>query len=414
MRPWLLGCLLTVAACSFDKPPPVGGDDAGDDDPIDAPPGEDPDAPPGEACTPVQGTPALTTEVVAQGLDMPVFVTSPPGERRLFILEKKGPIRIVDESGVLLPDPFITLDVANVTSVGDERGLLGLAFHPDYATNRKFYVFYSDNGSDTVVEQYLASESNPNVADPESGERVLFLQDPYSNHNGGMIAFGPDGYLYIGIGDGGSGGDPEEWAEDLTVLFGKILRIDVDQLPYTIPNDNPFAGSTTAADEIWSYGLRNPWRWSFDRMTGDMYIGDVGQNAWEEVNVEPADSPGGVHYGWDTREGKHCFEPSTGCETTGRTDPVYEYSQSGGGCTVVGGYVYRGCRMPGHHGTYFFAEYCSGWVRSFEWDGGTGYTDEAEWSGLALDNIVSFGEDGQGELYIVTIDPGEVRRIVPE
>ena len=416
MRVLLLLAALPLAACSFDRP-----DDVGDDTPdidaslIDAPPGTDPDASPG-TCDPVAGTPALTLDPVVNGLDMPVFVTSPPGDDRLFVVEKQGGIRIVD-NGLLLPTPFATLDVANVTSLSDERGLLGLAFHPDFATNRKLYVFYSDNSSDTVVDQYLADDANPNVIDPSTQTQVLFLDDFAGNHNGGMIAFGPDGYLYIGIGDGGGAGDPNEYGENLNVLFGKILRIDVDTLPYTIPADNPYAGGG-GRGEIWSYGLRNPWRWSFDRQTGDMYIGDVGQNAWEEVNVEPAGTPN-RHYGWDSREGAHCYEPSTGCATAGRTDPVHEYAQSGspGGCTVVGGYVYRGCQMPGYHGVYFFADYCGGWIRSFQWDGAGGVSNLVNHPGLAVDDIVSFGQDADGELYVVVQDGpngGAVLRIAPE
>jgi hypothetical protein len=265
-----------------------------------------------------------------------------------------------------------------------------------------------------VVEQYLADANNPNIADTDSGSVVWDLQDIYSNHNGGMIAFGPnDGYLYIGIGDGGSGGDPNDYGENIEQEFGKLLRIDVDTLPYTIPSGNPFVGES-GLDQIWAYGLRNPWRWSFDRETGDLYIGDVGQNAREEVDVQPASSPGGVNYGWDTMEGTRCNEPTSGCSQTGRTLPVYEYTHSDG-CTVIGGYVYRGCSMPDYHGTYFFSEYCGNWTRSFRWNGSTGYTDETEHAGLSdIGDIVSFGEDAQGELYIVVQDLGRVYKVVPQ
>jgi glucose/arabinose dehydrogenase len=404
---------LLLAACSFDKPSDVDDDGGGGDDAatIDAPAGDiDAFVP---TCTPVQGTPALDLEPVVSGLDMPVFVGSPPGDPRLFILEKAGEIRIV-EDGLLLPAPFATLDVANVTSLNDERGLLGLAFAPDYATSRKLYVFYMDNASDHQVDQYLADATNPNLIDTTSRQPVFTLDDFAGNHNGGMMAFGPDGMLYIGIGDGGSGDDPNDYGENVSVTFGKILRIDVSSLPYAIPSGNPYAGGG-GAPEVWHYGLRNPWRWSFDRMTGDMYIGDVGQNQWEEVDVVAAGTSN-VNFGWDTREAAHCHEPTTGCPTTGRTDPVYEYGHAEG-CTVVGGYVYRGCRMPGYHGTYFFGEYCGGWIRSFQWNGSTGFSNEVEHAGLAIDDIVSFGEDAAGELYVVVQDSangGAVHRIVPQ
>jgi glucose/arabinose dehydrogenase len=365
-------------------------------------------------CEVVEGRPALGLVQIASGLDMPVYVTSPPGDARLFVLEKTGAVRVIEE-GTLLPDPFLDVSVPGISDLSDERGLLGLAFHPGYAENRKLYVFYTDANSDTVVEQYLASESNPNQADPASATQVFYLQDFAGNHNGGTIQFGPDGYLYIGIGDGGGANDPMDYGQNLDVAFGKILRIDVDELPYTIPADNPFAGATPGLDEIWAYGLRNPWRWSFDRMTGDLYIGDVGQGAWEEWDVEPASSPGGVNYGWNDREGAHCFDPDPGCATDGRVDPVYEVSQGEGACSAIGGYVYRGCQMPGYHGTYFFADYCGGWVRSFEWDGAGGYTDFTEWPSLGGGgDIVSFGEDADGELYLVRQDTGQIMRIVPQ
>jgi len=366
------------------------------------------------SCDVVEGQPPLGLVEVATGFDMPVYVTSPPGDPRLFVLEKTGAVRII-EDGLVLPEPFLDVSVPSITELGDERGLLGLAFHPDYAQNRKLYVFYTDPGSDTVVEQYLASEANPNLADPASATEVFFLDDFAGNHNGGTIQFGPDGYLHIGIGDGGNANDPMDYGQNLDVAFGKILRIDVDELPYTIPADNPFAGATAGLDEVWAYGLRNPWRWSFDRMTGDLYIGDVGQGAWEEWNVEPAGSPGGVNYGWNDREGAHCFEPDPGCATDGRVDPVYEVSQDEGVCSAIGGYVYRGCQMPGYHGTYFFADYCAGWVRSFTWDGAGGYDNFTEWPSLGGGgDLVSFGEDANGELYLVRQDTGQIMRIVPE
>ncbi len=389
-----------------------GDDDGGGT--VDGPPGSHPDA--DYSCDPVAGEPALGLVEVATGFDMPVFVTSPPGDPRLFVLEKSGAIRIID-NGVVLPDPFLEVATPNITDLSDERGLLGLAFHPDYATNRKLYVFYTDTGSDTVVEQYLAEAANPNLADESSAQQVFFLDDFAGNHNGGMIGFGPDGYLYFGIGDGGGSNDPNENGQDVDAYFGKLLRVDVSNLPYSSPATNPFVGGP-GLDEIWSYGLRNPWRWSFDRETGDLYIGDVGQNRVEEIDVAPA-ATAGRNYGWDNREGTECFSDST----TGNnvpsdcsapyTQPVYDYTH-GDGCTVIGGYVYRGCRMPGHHGRYFFADYCGGWVRSFRWDGGAGFDAELEHPDLGGADIVSFGQDFQGELYIVRQDTGQVMKIVPQ
>jgi glucose/arabinose dehydrogenase len=406
-----------------------GGGSSGDDDddtPIDAPATDDsgnpivdaapaPDAPPLPVCEPVTGVPTLDLQVIASDLDMPVFVTSPPGDPRLFVLEKKGSILLIKD-GVVQPTPFLTIDVANVSSLSDERGLLGLAFHPQYATNRKFYVFYMDNSSDHVVAEYQASAVNPDVADPTSYQLVLHVDDIASNHNGGMLDFGPDGYLYIGIGDGGGANDTAQNGQNLDVAMGKILRLDVATLPYTIPADNPFAGATPGLDEIWSYGWRNPWRWSFDRETGDMYVGDVGQDTWEEVSIEPADAPGGLNYGWRIMEGNHCRGGTSGCDMTGKVPAAFEYAQAGspGGCTVIGGYVYRGCRMPDLHGTYFLADYCNNWVRSFEWTEAGGVANVTNHPGLATDDIVSFGQDAQGELYIVSQGNGQVLKIVPQ
>jgi glucose/arabinose dehydrogenase len=363
-------------------------------------------------CEVVAGRPALGLEEVASGLDMPVFVTAPPADPRLFILEKTGAIRIV-EDGMLLPEPFLELGVTALDGLDDSHGLFALAFHPDFHANRRVFVYYTDPSTDLVVEQYLVSEDNPNVADPASATRVLFVDAFGGSHNGGTIQFGPDGYLYLALGDSGGSNDPRNYGQDLEVLHGKMLRIDVDELPYTIPPDNPFAGATPGLDEIWAYGLRNPWRWSFDRATGDLYLSDVGQGAWEEWNVQPASSPGGVNYGWSDREGAHCFDPVTECATEGRTDPVHEVSQDTGACAAIGGYVYRGCRMPGYQGTYFFADYCAAWVHSFEWTQAGGAGPVTDWPSLGGGDIVSFGEDASGELYVVRQGLGQVLRIVP-
>jgi len=368
------------------------------------------------SCDVVEGQPPLGLVEVATGFDMPVYVTSPPGDPRLFVLEKTGAVRII-EDGLVLPEPFLDVSVPSITELGDERGLLGLAFHPDYAQNRKLYVFYTDPGSDTVVEQYLASEANPNLADPASATEVFFLDDFAGNHNGGTIQFGPDGYLHIGIGDGGNANDPMDYGQNLDVAFGKILRIDVDELPYTIPADNPFAGATAGLDEVWAYGLRNPWRWSFDRMTGDLYIGDVGQGAWEEWNVEPAGSPGGVNYGWRVMEGTLCGTPSPApapaCGSSLLARPVVEYSHASG-CSITGGTVYRGS-IPALRGLYFYADFCS--ARIWTYQRSTGQVVERTSAlrppgGSTIDSIVAISENAVGELFLVDLG-GEIFQITP-
>jgi glucose/arabinose dehydrogenase len=410
-----IALLVLLAACKNGG----SGDDADDGDDvqqIDARPGaidanpNDPDAV-SAACNPVAGVPALAVTTVASGLDMPVFATAPKNDDRLFILEKAtGAIRIL-KNGDLLATPFITLDVSNAGSLDDERGLLGLAFAPDYASSGLFYVFFVNNGNDEEIDRYQVS-ADADVADAGSRTQIWVNNDPATNHNGGTLAFGQDGYLYFGVGDGGGAEDPSNNGQNIDILFGKMMRIDVSTTPYSVPASNPFVG-TAGADEIWSYGLRNPYRWSFDRETGDMYIGDVGQYEWEEIDVEPVNTPG-RNYGWRVMEGTHCFNPATGCNQTGKTLPVYNYDHNTE-CAVVGGYVYRGCNMPGWHGVYFFADYCGHWVRSFEWDGSNGITNLISQTSLyAGGDIVAFGEDGHGELYIVRQDTGIVQKIVPE
>ncbi len=379
----------------------------------------------------VQAQTDLTTTRVASGLERPIGVMHAPGDRsRIFILEKRGRIRVV-RNGALLATPFLDIDaiVGGGTSDFDERGLLGLAFHPDYENNGEFYINYTNNSSDTVVARYSVS-GDPDLADAGSADIILTIDQPQTNHNGGWMDFGPDGYLYIATGDGGGGGDDDAGhtpgignGQDVTDnLLGKMLRLDVnsDDFPgdpardYAIPADNPFVG-ITGDDEIWAYGLRNPWRNSFDRATGDLWIADVGQNAWEEVNFEPADSPGGVNYGWRCREGMHDFNTS-GCDG-GYTDPIHEYSHNEG-CSITGGYVYRGCAIPDLAGTYFFADYCAATIWSFRYDGVNitefmNRTAElAPGGGLDIDSITSFGEDADGELYIVDQGDGEVFKIV--
>ena len=304
-------------------------------------------------------------------------------------------IRIIDATGAVLVTPFINL-IDTVVS-GGEQGLLGLAFHPDYASNGFFYVNYTRSGApldQTVIERYSVSAGDPDVADPTSGFEILVIDQDFSNHNGGDIHFGPDGYLYIGMGDGGDA----VTAQDLGALLGKMLRIDVDGgSPYAIPPDNPFVGTPTARDEIWAWGMRNPYRWSFDRATGDMLIGDVGEGSWEEVDFIPAASGGGENFGWPCREGAHDFD------TTGPTcggalvDPVLEYPHDDG-CTIIGGYVYRGS-IPGLAGTYIYNDWCSG-ITWFGTQTSPGVWQSTVWDTLPTFSIVGYGEDEAGELYL--------------
>ena len=357
------------------------------------------------------GTPALTTTLVVRGLSSPLDLQSVPGDRsRLFVVEQPGRIRVIRD-GALAATPF--LDLSSRISFGGERGLLGLAFHPGYAQNGRFFVNYTDPNGDTHVAEFHGNPGT-DTADAGSERLVLFVQQPFANHNGGGLAFGGDGMLYVGLGDGGSGGDPFRNGQNLGGLLGKMLRIDVDRgSPYTVPADNPFRSTAGARGEIWAYGLRNPWRFAFDRATGDLVIADVGQNLREEVDVGLASRHGGENYGWNVTEGSHCFEPASGCNTSGITLPVLEYGH-GEGCSITGGVVYRGCRLPGYQGTYFYADYCSHFVRSFRLEAGRP-TDPRDWTaalGGGLNSPTSFGVDADGEAYIVDQD-GEVYRIVP-
>jgi hypothetical protein len=343
----------------------------------------------------------LRATPVLRGLRAPVFVTAPPGDPRLFVVEQPGRIRVVRD-GKLLERPF--LDLTDRVGYGGERGLLGLAFHPLYARNGFFFVNYTDKNGDTQIVRFKAGAIS-DVADRGSASTVLSVEQPYANHNGGMIAFAPDGKLWVGMGDGGSGGDPQGNGQNPATLLGKILRLDVDQAPYVIPSDNPFANRSGARGEIWAMGVRNPWRFSFDRGAPLVYVADVGQNAWEEVNVAPV-TGAGLDYGWNRREGLHAFRASPPRPNT--LDPIEEYAHSEG-CSVTGGYVYRGRAMPQLAGTYFFADYCRGWVRSFRWANGR-VSERREWKLGPLGSITSFGEDAAGELY-VTSDDGSVYRL---
>lgn len=359
---------------------------------------------------PGPGTAEIRLQEVASGLDFPLYLTAPPGDNaRLFIVEKTGRIRIL-RNGSVLPAPF--LDLSAKLSNGSEQGLLGLAFHPDYAGNGRFVVNYTNAGGDTRIAVYRVS-SNPDLADPASEQFILSVDQPYSNHNGGMVAFGPDGKLYIGMGDGGSGGDPQGNGQNRNVLLGKILRLEVSGTGQaSVPGDNPFVGQTGMRPEIWSYGVRNPWRFSFDRLTHDLYIADVGQNAHEEIDAgtDVTQFGRGLNYGWNRMEGRACYNPPGSCDQTGLTPPVLDYGHSEG-CSVTGGYVYRGTAVTALQGLYFYADYCQGWVRSFRLSG-THVSEETDWATLRPGGqITSFGEDARGELYLMT-SGGKVFRIV--
>jgi glucose/arabinose dehydrogenase len=357
--------------------------------------------------SPPPGPVTLGLEPVATGLAFPVYLTSPPGDARLFILEKGGAIRIV-KGGTLLDAPF--LDLGGRVSRGREQGLLGLAFPPDYASTGRFVVHYTDTAGDTRLSSYRVSD-DPDRADPATETVLLAVRQPAPNHNGGQITFGPDGYLYLGLGDGGGRGDPNGNGQRITDLLGAILRFDLSSGAAVPPADNPFVGRSDAEPAIWSYGLRNPWRFSFDRATGDLYIADVGEGAWEEIDVAGAAVGGGrgVNYGWNRMEGTHCYA-APACDTAGLTLPLVEYDH-GQGCSVTGGYVYRGAAIPALQGHYFYGDFCAGWVRSFRVEDGQA-VDHAEWPALATGGaVVSFGEDQAGELYVLS-DNGTVSRIV--
>ena len=366
----------------------------------------------------------LTTVRVAVGLTRPVFVTAAPGDTaRLFIVEQRGSgnrgrIKIV-KHGVLLARSFLTTDPL---STGFEQGLLGLAFAPDYAVTGRFYINYTRADGTTIVARHTVS-ADPDSANPV-GVQILTVAQPFDNHNGGWLGFGPDGYLYVALGDGGSGGDPDDRAQNLNTLLGKLLRLDVSGASYAIPPDNPFAGATPGLDEIWAFGLRNPWRPAFDRATGDLVIADVGQGQVEEIDFQPASSNGGENYGWRCYEGSNFFSesatiPCGSCLAAGcpKISPSYEYDHTLGRCSATGGYVYRGDSIPDLDGVYFFADYCAGTIYSGRLLGGalTDFRDRtaelAPAGGLDIGSITSFGEDAGGELYICDQE-GEVFKIV--
>lgn len=357
-------------------------------------------------CTPLRAQPLVEIIPGSAGLQRITGITH-AGDSRLFLCEQEGRIRIYDGSN-LLPTPFLNISTL-VESGGNEQGLLGLAFHPQYAQTGFLFVHYtrqSDGAS--VIARYHVS-ANPNQADPGSAAILMTVPQPWENHNAGELQFGPDGYLYIGMGDGGSGGDPDCRAQKLGEKLGKLLRVDVDQNTatppyYAVPASNPFVGLSGAVPEIWALGLRNPWRFSFDRLTGDLFIGDVGQDNWEEIDFEPAGHAGGRNYGWKIMEGNHCHSSSScpdgtpACNAPSLVAPIIEYSHGGGGCSVTGGYRYRGCYAPSHYGAYFYSDWCAGELtKAVETSPGVWSSSTIATLGFGL---TTFGQDAQGELYL--------------
>lgn len=353
------------------------------------------------------GAPAL--QLVASGLAAPTFAAAPPGDPRLFVVERAGRIRIV-QNGALLAAPF--LDLSARTSTDVERGLLSMAFDPQFAANGHFYVYYTDRDGSIALERYTVQGINTNVANPGSALRILTIPHPdFGNHNGGLLAFGPDGMLYAGIGDGGGTGDPRGNGQNRGVLLGKMLRLDVSgaapAVPYRVPASNPYTGTAGARPEIWALGLRNPWRFAFDAAGGLLYIADVGQSRIEEVDAAPL-TAAGLNYGWNTMEGSGCYNV-TPCDRQGLTLPVFEYDHTGGRCSITGGYVYRGRALPELDGHYFYADLCSGTVHSFRYAGGA-VTARTDWNFGNIGQIYSFGQDGDGELLVLSAS-GSVYRV---
>jgi len=354
---------------------------------------------------------SLGVELMLDGFRRPTHVTSAgDGSGRLFVVEQQGTVQVV-RAGQRLPEPFLDL-TDDVGMNGNEQGLLSVAFHPAYAENGRLFVNYTNTGGDTVVAEYRVS-GDPDRADPASARTLLTIDQPAANHNGGLLKFGPDGYMYIGTGDGGAAGDPWGNGQSRDTLLGKLLRVDVDgEAPYAIPTDNPFAGGEGGRPEIWTFGLRNPWRFSFDRATGDLFIADVGQNALEEVHFQPAGTPGGRNYGWDTMEANACFE-GPGCDQAGLELPVavYDHSSREGGCSITGGYVYRGAQFPQLAGTYLYADFCTGNIWTLRPDG-DGW--QSHLSGTIPIRTSSFGEDEAGELLLTDRDGGGLYRLSVE
>jgi glucose/arabinose dehydrogenase len=364
--------------------------------------------------TAVSAQSAIELRPIATGLTFPVAITH-AGDGRLFITLQRGQIVIYDGTRIL-STPFLDIrSIVNCPASGGcgEEGLLSVAFHPDYANNGFFFVYHTDLGGDLVIARYRRDTFDPNRAEPSSRVQILKIAHPiHSNHNGGQLQFGPDGYLYIGTGDGGSGGDPNNNGQTLTALLGKMLRIDVDSgFPYAIPPSNPFALTDNARGEVWAYGLRNPWRFSFDRLNGDLWIADVGQGDYEEIDLQPATSIGGENYGWRRMEGTHCYPPgTTGCQSPQLVLPIIDYDHSLG-CSVTGGYRYRGTKSARLYGKYIYSDYCNGdiWAATLQSNG--------RWTTETIVNannfrVSAFGEDLTGELYVAHHTVGTIYKLV--
>jgi glucose/arabinose dehydrogenase len=357
--------------------------------------------------SPKSGSPTIKLTQYTTGLKSPTAIVSTKSstERRLFVVERSGTIRIIGNNGSLESEPF--LDISSKVLSNEEMGLLGLVFSPTYASDGYFFVNYIDKSQNTVIARYRLS-SNENVADTNSEQILLTIKQPYANHNGGDLLFGKDGYLYVALGDGGSAGDPQNLSQNLNSLLGKILRIDVSQIPYKIPSSNPYYGQADKRNEIWSFGLRNPWRASFDRKTGDLYIADVGQGSKEEVNIEAFGSKGGANYGWRCYEGNSDFK-TAGCGPKNQyVFPAFEYDHNNERCSITGGYVYRGQQYPALDGKYFYGDYCTGEIFWAEKQGDEWKTTKA----LDTDFMIStFGEDSRGELYAADFEKGTLYKL---
>lgn len=361
------------------------------------------------------GSGQAAVEEAITGLSSPVRLVAPEGDARLFVVQRNGLIRLYNQDGSSRGN---FLDIRSQTTTGSERGLLGLAFPEDYDFSGRFYVSFTDLDGNSRIDRFRVDPDNPDLALPDSQENLLTIDQPFGNHNGGHIEFGPDGMLYIGMGDGGSGGDPGNRAQNDQTLLGKMLRIDVGgEMGYAIPGNNPFVGEAPL-DEIWAKGLRNPWCFSFDGETGDLYIADVGQNVYEEIDVQPVSSSGGENYGWRLMEGPDCYNPAQDCNDGTLELPVYSYVHGGNPyrCSISGGYVYRGTNIPSLDGHYFFSDYCSNQIWTLTWnsaEGMTGFQDRtADMTPPGgFSSVASFGQDGFGELYVIDLG-GKIYRII--
>ncbi len=353
--------------------------------------------------------PELVLSNFATGFNSPVDIAN-SGDERLFIVEQGGVVWVLDAGGNKLPAPF--LDIDDRVGSGGERGLLGIAFHPDYPNSGYFFVNYTNNSGDSRISRFSVTDADPNIADPDSELILLEVSQPFGNHNGGCIKFGLDGYLYTTLGDGGSGGDPQGNGQNRQAFLGKMLRIDVDGgSPYSIPDSNPFSTDDETLDEIWALGLRNAWRFSFDRVTGDVWTGDVGQSNWEEIDFQPASSPGGENYGWRCYEGDHTFNTGGCDDASTMTFPAFEYSNSSSlGCSVTGGFVYRGCEFQGLYGHYIFTDFCSGIFWSIVSDGQGGWITN-QLANLTNNNFSTFGENSGGELFVAGLSTGIISKV---